>query len=170
MQGWLADKAWSDCFIERIKEIIGRALIVAAPVEDDQLYNTDLLMLRCDSVRIACRIRRYEYHKRFSHEFTIRCTRPSNNKTELEKILEGYGDYFLYGFANEQQDDIAHWTLCNLAVFRGWYWLRELRCSADLGIRQKNVDGSSDFRVFRWDEFPMNFVVDTSSVDNRLFV
>ena len=84
---WQDDKKWSDRFIPFIKPILGLYLIGEATQEDDKNKNTDLIVFKMDAVRIACRIRRYSYYKKYNDEFTIRNTRPSNNKSELAKII-----------------------------------------------------------------------------------
>src|SRR5439155_22782776 len=111
-----------------IKAHLGVSLIGPAPVEDDQCRNTDLVVLKMDGLRIACRMRRenaylhrdrsgnYEYRG----QFTIRCGRPNGTKTELSKIIEGWGDYFFYGFGGEH-GVLLDWHLLDLKVFRYWH-------------------------------------------------
>ncbi len=121
MTVWEKDKRWSDIFLLEIKQILGSQLIGEPPVEEDQKRNTDLIVLKMDSVRIACRVRRFKYHNRYSDEITIRAGRPSGIKTELTKIIEGWGDYFFYGFADDSEEKLVAWRLCDLKVFRLWF-------------------------------------------------
>ena len=60
--------------------------------KEDAERNTDLIVLKLDAVRIACRVRNHEYITRYGDEFTIRAERPSGVKTELAKIIDGWGD------------------------------------------------------------------------------
>jgi len=53
MNGWTSDKAWSDQYMPAIKRILGEHLIGAAPQEDDQERNTDLIVLRMEAVRLV---------------------------------------------------------------------------------------------------------------------
>lgn len=161
MIGWEKDKRWSDQFMDEIKSILGIHLIGEPPVEEDQERNTDLIVLKMDSVRIACRVRRNEYAVRYGEEFTVRAGRPSGIKTELTKIIEGWGDYFFYGFGDESK--LSKWTLADLNVFRLWY-NQQLFLGNHPGIKQNNDDGSSYFFAFRWDELPCNFIIAKSSV------
>jgi hypothetical protein len=39
--------------------------------EDDALMNTDLIISGFDSVRIACRIRKYKYFSEYGNEITV---------------------------------------------------------------------------------------------------
>src|SRR4030042_5530071 len=106
--GWGRDKQWSDRFIPEIKGILGQYLIGEAK-EEDQERNTDLIVLKMEVVRVACRIRKYEYIIKYGDEFTIRSSRPSGAKTELTKILEGWGNYLFYGFSNEHENQLYKW-------------------------------------------------------------
>lgn len=161
MNGWENDKKWSDQFLPEIKAILGVHLIGEPPLEEDQERNTDLIVLKMDAVRIGCRIRRSKYLKLYSDEFTIRAGRPSGTKTELTKIIEGWGDYFFYAFA-EESTGLAKWLLCDLKVFRLWY-NRQLFQGDKPGMGKNNNDGSSNFLAFKIKHLPNNFVVASSN-------
>ena len=155
---WEKDKAWSDLYLTEIKRILGEHLIGEPPQEEDAERNTDLIVLRMDPVRIACRVRRDSSALKYANDFTLRYSRPSGVKTELTKIVEGWGDYFFYGISGDAC--LACWALADLRVFRAW-WARELyrRKGRLPGIEKENPDGSSTFRVFSWDDLPDDFVV-----------
>jgi len=161
MIGWEEDKKWSDIFLPEIKSILGRHLISEPPIEEDQERNTDLMVLKMDAVRIGCRMRRIENLK-YEDEFTIRAERPSGAKTELEKIIAGWGNYFFYGFGEE--GILYKWTLADLNIFRIWFfrYVKENKGKYP-GISKGNVDGSSGFLAFRWSELPGEFVISTGS-------
>jgi hypothetical protein len=147
--GWQDDKRWSDRFLPEIKRILGEHLIGEPPLEEDQERNTDLIVLRMDPLRIACRVRRPGYLKRFGHEFTIREGRPSGVKTELSKVLEGWGDYLFYGHADDEERRLAQWFLLDLRPFRLWFHRQTVaRNGSPPGEEQDNRDGSSWFRAF----------------------
>ena len=159
-RAWAADKRWSDTYLPELKRICGQYLIGAAPDREDAERNTDLIVLTLAAVRIGCRVRRHSYLKRYGREFTIRANRPSGAKSELTKIIEGWGDYFLYAFANADETHLAAWSLCDLRVFRLWF--NRFMFSNDgamPGESQPNNDGSSTFRAFRLDELPTDFVL-----------
>lgn len=165
MLAWQADKRWSDRYMPQIKQILGLYLISESPVEEDRSRNTDLVVLKLDAVRVGCRIRRAEgYLEDYGDEFTIRTSRPNGTKTELAKIVEGWGDYFFYGFG-AANGSLARWGLGDLRVFRLWLMQHLARNQGRMPGREKrNHDGSSEFHVFRWDELPPQFCVG-SSVD-----
>ncbi|NCC37700.1 MAG: hypothetical protein EOM24_37680 [Chloroflexia bacterium] len=158
MIGWQEDKRWSDRFLHEIKGHIGQALISEPPVEEDRDRNTDLVVLRLDAIRIGCRVRKHD-QIRYRDEFTIRSGRPSGAKTELTKIIEGWGDYFFYGFADENESRLALWLIGDLKAFRIWHSRQlAIRKGASPGFRKNNLDNSSSFHAFRWAEIP-GFVV-----------
>ena len=158
---WEQDKRWSDRFLPEIKQILGLHLIGEPPQEEDAERNTDLIVLRMEAVRIGCRVRKNQYVAKYGDEFTIRSGRPSGAKTELSKILEGYGDYLLYGFSNEEESHLSLWTLADLRVFRLEYnrQLYRLPAHSAPGRERSNGDSSSKFCVFRWADFPASIKV-----------
>lgn len=160
MSGWHNDKHWSDRFMPVIKAILGRHLFTESPAEEDARRNTDLVTLRMDPIRVAVRIRRPEFAQ-YADEFTIRCQRPYDQKSELRKILEGWGDCFFYGISAPNETDLHCWALCDLRVFRDWWHQNIVRSQPFVmpGIVHENVDGSSTFRVFRFCDLPPAFVI-----------
>lgn len=158
MSSWQDDKRWSDRFLPEIKAILGQILIGEAPERDDQERNTDLIVLRLDAVRIGCRIRKFD-QIRYADEFTIRAGRPSGAKTELAKVIEGWGDYFFYGFADAKEQSLHRWIVGDLKAFRIWHSRELVRNNGQApGFRKQNHDGSSSFCAYRWADIP-RFVV-----------
>ena len=142
-------------------------MIAEPPIEEDAERNTDLMVLRLDAVRIGCRVRKYKYLRQYGSEFTIRAGRPSGVKTELTKIIEGWGDYFFYGFSDPTEAFLTKWALADLKHFRVWY-MRQLATASPgqlPGIQQSNHDRSSNFAAFRWEEFPAEFVKAASWIE-----
>jgi hypothetical protein len=155
------DKEWGRLFLPEMKRIISEHLICEAPLEEDQKRNTDLIVLRMEALRIACRVRRQKYYWQYSHQFTIRLSRPSNAKTELTKIIEGWGHYFLYGFGHDgfgHDRKLTAWTLADLSVFRVWY-NQQLYRGMRPGERRSNKDKSSELIAFNWFDLPPEFIV-----------
>ena len=160
MKDWKKDKRWSDKFLPEIKQICGIYLIGEAPAEEDQQRNTDLIVLKMEAVRIACRIRRNEYFVRYPDDITIRSDRPSGNVTELAKIISGWGDYMFYGFSDIKELKLCDWKLCDLKVFRTWFATKIIKNEGVLpGVEKNNYDGSSDFRAFDINKMPDGFII-----------
>lgn len=160
MKGWKQDKRWSDRFLPEIKRNLGEHLIGEPPVEEDQERNTDLIVLKMEAIRVGCRIRKHKYLKKYGDEFTIRAGRPSGIKVELTKIVEGWGNYFLYGFCDEQELKLAKWILCDLNVFRLWF-NRKLKTDNGKvpGILKNNTDNPSFFLSFKTAWLPKEFII-----------
>jgi hypothetical protein len=159
---WQDDKNWSDGLLNEIKSILGLYLIGEATKEDDQEKCTDLIVLKMEAVRIACRIRRHQYYlnREYRNQFTLRASRPSGMKTELAKIIEGWGDFFFYGFSQDDACSLAGYTLCDLKVFRTWHSSYLVRNHGILpGLSKNNSDNSSSFYVFNWNDLPANIIV-----------
>jgi hypothetical protein len=132
-----------------MRRIVGEHLILEASPEDDRKRATDLIVMTAKDIRIGCRVRRHEHIDRYGHQFTIRTSRPSGMPTELEKILDGWGDYLIYGFADADETALVRWLLGDLDVFRRYC----ARWKADFpdtmpGELCRNRDGSSEFRAF----------------------
>jgi len=148
-------------FTAHIKQIAGEHLIGEAPFEDDAERATDLVVLRLEAVRIACRVRRARYETRYAHEFTIRAERSNHARTELAKIVEGWGDYLVYGFGEETTRRLSSWLLGDLRIFRSWYSreLARLPAGETPGTRGINYDGRTAFSIFRINDLPVEFIV-----------
>jgi len=154
------DFQWGRRFLPHMKQIIGHHLIAEASPDEDAHHNTDLIVLRLDAVRIACRARRDGYRRRYGHQFTIRTDRPSGVKTELAKVIEGWGDYILYGFGDDRSDNLTAWALGDLRVFRLWFMRQTtlLRPREMPGEKCPNRDGTW-FRAFAYADLPDEFLV-----------
>lgn len=154
------DKQRVDKFEPQIKQICGEVFINTAPEKIDCEQATDLLVLEIKPVTIACRVRTYEYYEKYRNQFTICNSRPSGNKCELQKILQGWCDYNFYGFADPDDNYIIQWFIGDLKVFR-YEFLRamakEKKCIS--WGKRNNGDGSSDFCWFDLRTFPPEFIV-----------
>jgi hypothetical protein len=133
---YATNRQMSDEYLTHVRVIVGPRLLVPSPMELDCKQATDLLVLRARDMRIAARVRRPGYFERYPFEVTVRASHPSGAKTELAKVLEGWGDWMLYGHADPvKRKTIAHWVLLDLDVFRDrWPYLGHKR--------QRNADGT----------------------------
>ena len=118
MSGYQRDRAWSDRFIPEIKNIVGPRLLCVTPDEIDQKQAADLMVFTARSVTIAARVRRPGFLEKYRHDFTIRARRDSGATTELEKIVDGWGDWMLYAHAAPCETRLAWWWLLDLNSFR----------------------------------------------------
>lgn len=115
---WLKDKAWADNYLPAIRAVVcGLAqkilTIEFASEQEDQEHAFDYLVTLSEG-KIACRIRRPECDYR---DFTIRAWRASGSKTELSKIKEGFGQWYLYAWAKDEKTFIS-WVFIDLDKLR----------------------------------------------------
>ena len=174
MQGWKKGKEWSDRFIPEIKQICelhltGGAPVEEASIEEDQKRHTDLIVLKMESLRIACRVRDTKFYIQYPDEITIRSIVPSGAKTELQKVIEGWGDYMFYGFSNEDETELCAWKLCDLNVFRLWLSKESRKYkSSRWNVDIDNNDGTF-FRAYNTNVLPGNFIFQCSPDKTKIF-
>lgn len=92
---------------------------------------------------ISCRLRRLESARRY-RDFTLRVGRASGATTELAKIRDGIGDYYVYGWIDG--DRLEEYIVISLDVFRncGLAYLDR--------AMKKNMDGRTWFVAYRLEE------------------
>ena len=93
---YASDREWSERFIPSIKKLVGPLLLEAAPLDLDRNEATDLMVFCARDMRIGARVRSHKHFENHSNDFTIRCARDSGAKTELAKIVDGWGDWMFY--------------------------------------------------------------------------
>lgn len=157
MKPWLIDKTRSDAFVPAITRALGEVLIGPAPMLEDRDRATDLLVFTLAPVRVACRVRdAAQLSDAYAYQVTIRSRRPSGIETEKQKIRDGWGDFFFYGWGDFKTGALRRWVLLDLAALRADWIDRGWR--AAFVKRKTNVDGSSDFDVFDTRRLPVRCV------------
>lgn len=105
---------------------------------EDRNEATDLVLVHSNK-RVMSRVRRRNYIVFGPYQLTIR-------KTELPKVMSGFGDLMFYGAVDAKidgGDDIVHWWLLNMDAFR------EGVLSGIGPIETKsNTDGSGPFYAY----------------------
>jgi len=143
---WQDDKAWTDPMLRHVAVLCAPVLFGPAEEEDDRQRNTDLRVIVARDVRIAVRIRRHHYYRLYREDITVRASRPNGSATELRKIMDGWGDYLFYGFANQDSTGFLDFPLIDLAVFR--VVIRDLWKQRSLQqYHRRNADGT-EFYAF----------------------
>ncbi len=132
-----ADRRWSDAFIPAIKQIVGPLLLEESSFEVDTQQAADLVVMNARDKTIACRVRRAGYADRYGNEFTIRAKRDSGAKTELEKIIDGFGDWMFYGHAHEDGLNVSRWMVVSLPALRAAIIRKQAQ-----PIKKSNGDGT----------------------------
>lgn len=153
MRTFEIDKKWADKFNKQVKSIVGPLLLEEADFKTDAERVGDFSLVSRAGTTIACRIRKYSYLNRYKNEFTIRSHRDSGAKTEMAKIVDGYGTWFFYGFCDEKEENILCARILDFIAFRG----RLIRRERDLWTTRDNGDGTR-FLSFKIEDFP-NIIV-----------
>lgn len=110
---------WSDRFLPHAKCIIGVQLFKEAPLPVDRHEASDLIHLVSGTGNVAVRVRRASYMERFPYDVTFRAHRDTGAQTEMDKILDGYAAWMLYGFGEDDGTKFVRWTFINLSLMRG---------------------------------------------------
>lgn len=135
--GYAQDRKWSDAFIPAIKQVVGPLLLEESSFEVDTQQAADLVVMNARDKTIACRVRRAGYADRYGYEFTIRSARDNGAKTELEKIVDGFGDWMFYGHAHQDGMNVSRWMVISLPALRAAI----IRKQAS-PLKQSNGDGT----------------------------
>ena len=120
-------RAWSDRFIDQQMQILNNNIavldfnkikprgyqIAIASQDDDMNLETDMVVF--GTLRIALRVRN-GYSSTYN-DIALRSARPSGAKTEVAKIKEGLGDYYLYCWTQDGHT-ITEYILIDLDRFR----------------------------------------------------
>lgn len=140
-------------FADEIKAILGQ-VFVQRDITADILGGTDFAIFNVAPFRVAARLRRYPYYVNYPTQFTIRWSRPSRVKTEIDKIRDGLVDYLFYGFIDWNESTIIDWFLADLQIFRA-------QERTPVAIKP-NRSGDSELAVFDLGQFPRTFVIAAS--------
>jgi len=113
---WQIEKEWADRFIPEIKKILTShaGLFVNVEIssdEIDQQQATDLI-ITIEGGQVAVRARRQTNFR----DWTIRSIVRTGNKTELQKIKEGFARWYLYLWTDNYK--VVDWILIDLDKIR----------------------------------------------------
>lgn len=110
------DAAFERKFERQIKTRLGQYFI-GRDVVLDLREATDFAIFIIKPVKVAARLRRFEYYK-YKDQFTLRWSRPSGVMTEIDKIREGLVEYIIYGFVDQKERKILSYFIGDLKIFR----------------------------------------------------
>lgn len=163
---YVEDREWSDLYIPAVKQIVGPLLLEETSFEVDTNQAADLIVMKARDMMIAARVRRPGYAERYPWEFTIRSYRDNGTKTEMQKIVDGFGDWMFYGHAGIVPGEIDRWFVIDLAKFRAGL-IRNAFKSDPLDGREiwwgeKSNNDGTHFCWFDVQKFPANILIKTS--------
>lgn len=120
-------KAWADRFLDQQYQILNSCInkldfnkvkhrgvqFAPAPEYDDQNLETDVIMF--GALRIALRVRNGQ--SSIYGDIALRSHKPSGCATEVHKLKQGFGDYYLYCWTTDGIL-VTEWILFDLDAFR----------------------------------------------------
>lgn len=131
-QGWRGRKAWADGYLPQVeiavRAVAGQIIEIREGTEDEDRKEATDYVVHVASGTIACRVRDDCKYR----DLTLRASLPSGAKTELAKIKEGWGRWYLYMWVNG--DRVDDWIFVDLDKLRASGLLEDKR-------RQRNPDG-----------------------------
>jgi hypothetical protein len=153
---YAGDRAWAERFMPEVRAIVGPRLLVPSELEQDRAEATDLIVLRARDMRIGVRMRRTAYLNQYPFDFTIRRQRDNGARTEMDKIIDGWGDWLFYGVA-APDDTIGRWWLVDLNSWRS----QMIRSQGRAGkpVTKKNGDGRTRFTAFNLECFKPGILI-----------
>lgn len=84
--------------------------------EQDMKQATDMVLTVKGGQRIAVRIRREQARK--YTDVTIRARSKHGAKTEIDKLREGWGDWYVYAWESNQRGRLDRWCIYDLHAVR----------------------------------------------------
>lgn len=113
------DYDWQDERFDQVLEILNKnkkgIKAQQSDVYRDQKHCSDAVIKMKDENKIydvSVRMRKNKYKKH--DDMTIRSTRATGSKTELEKLLNGEGDYYFYCWLNEDETEIEKYWIVRI--------------------------------------------------------
>lgn len=131
-QRYRKNRKWADQFNEQVTAILRDNSMYIVQIEiaedfDDRKYATDM-HIKVHGGDVAVRLRRPKYFDSDYRDLTIRSRLSNGYRTELDKIKDGFCDWYLVGWIDHQYE-IGEWILVDLDELRRhklWEGKREI--------------------------------------------
>lgn len=113
--------AWADKYQAQIENILrsygGHMISVSvADKQMDMTEATDLVLSISGNITVALRVRDVSTIPQGRREWTIRSWLASGQKTEIDKLRDGFCDWYLYAWASGER--IIEWMIIDLQATR----------------------------------------------------
>lgn len=165
-------KKWADGFhkaiIEDVNTLMARNKLLnyeikIADLQADREEATDYKIEYGKDQAIAARVRGHEQAFFVEQGLLLRYKRPTMATTEYEKIIRGYGDYYLYCLGNKDGKSLDWSILIDLDAFR--YALIDCPAIREEATTIRMPDGVTTIE-FKWEALSKYGVV-IDDVDRR---
>ena len=124
--------------------------------ESDMKRATDFIATVEDGA-VAVRIRREDLLPRYRGELTIR-SQQGGHRTELHKIRDGFGKYYLYCWENKD-NELTRWMLISIDKLRNTGLIYDGRRTIP------NTDGKTGLVAYTWKELQDNDCIIAHQMD-----
>lgn len=138
-------------FSKQLKAILGGCFFTKN-IDDDLTKGIDFAVYTIKPFKVACRLRGFGYQKRYGNQFTVRWELKSGNRTEIDKIKDGFVDYMLYGFIDADEIRIIQWVLVDLKPIREGLEPFE--------IRQNKMPDENKLAAYSLVTYPKEYILD----------
>jgi hypothetical protein len=124
--------------------------------EEDCNLSYDMVFM--GRVELSVRIRKNEYLR--YKDFTIRSRSKNGFKCEIDKLIEGLGSIYFYGWMDEAEQGLEHWIVVDINKIRDKLLTN--------GSERSNADGTK-FRAYSINFLRENFALIGEKDQMKLF-
>lgn len=137
------DKEKADVFMPEVRRALADHLILVGSVKQDREEGTDLVILRTEHRAVGVRVRELRFLSDYPFEVTIRSSRPSGAKTELDKLVDGWIDLIFYGFGDFETGRLVAWRIIDCRALRA-----QMIRGPELRFSEKTNRDQTKFRAY----------------------
>jgi len=142
--GWHVNKQWADGYLPQIqrviREVAPQLITIRVSTRSEDVHQASDYVVVTEQGSIGCRVRRPHTWERYG-DVTFRSKVRGTRKTEIDKILEGWGRWYLYAWAlDNTSTDLEAWVFLDLDQLRASGLLLKKMREID------NYDSSSKFK------------------------
>ena len=135
---WNNQINYYDDYIKIIKQNLPTLVVIEIATDYEDKYECTDLTIKINGGNIALRVREIKEGLRYD-DVTIRSQSENKGKTEIHKLKEGYGDWYLYVWTLDNKID--SWVIYDLHKVRQFKIL-------EMNLTEKpNTDGKTKFKI-----------------------
>lgn len=128
--------------------------------DHDDVHNcSDITIIRPGKRSLHVGVRGRKFEDSHYNDFLLRFKVISGRKTEIQKIMEGKGDLFLYYFRHSDKKTVWTYRMINLRKFREYLYPFYLLNSALPKFQTIDNNDGSEGKAFCWDYIPKDVIM-----------
>jgi hypothetical protein len=163
-QSWEDSRDWAKPAHSLLEQIIQNSELTRGScfnaTQDQDMHEVTDITYSCGPLKFSVRVRDWSTHKNsysggvpYTQQFTIRSKVVGGGETEIDKILQGKGSYFIYAWWDREQT-IPLYTIIDLSVFR-----QVIKSRKDCSREKDFWDGTAMY-IFNFHDFPSSLIVE----------